>query len=159
MIPFKGEAHLVLRSGGARSLTRRMDGAPGRILVGGEAAHFHRRLTDFLKREARHALTARVENYCARLERRCKSIRVGDTKTRWGSCSSDGALAFSWRLIMAPPEILDYVAAHECVHLIHMNHSPAFWRKVASLGVDARQAESWFRAHGAELFSYAGANH
>ncbi len=153
-IPFQGAPHRIVRNGGPRAPVRVDHDLIPVIRVGGEPEHLNRRLVDWMKSEARRELTARVDRYCTQLDRKRRSIRVRDTRTRWGSCSSDGALSFSWRLIMAPPDILDYVAAHECVHLIHMNHSPAFWRQVAALGVDARAAENWFEDNGAELFTY-----
>lgn len=153
-IPYQGVQHRILRNGGPRSPVRVDNELLPVIRVGGEEAHLNRRLIDWMKAQARQELTERVDIYCERLERKRSSLRIRDTRTRWGSCSSDGVLSFSWRLIMAPPAILDYVAAHECVHLIHMNHSPRFWRQVAALGVDARGAENWFKIHGGELFAY-----
>ncbi|HBS33364.1 MAG TPA: M48 family peptidase, partial [Parvularcula sp.] len=89
--------------------------------------------------------------------RRRGAISIRDTRSRWGSCARDGALSFSWRLIMAPPEILDYVAAHECAHLVHLNHSPAYWRLLRSLDVDVRAARDWFAANGQRLYAYGAA--
>ena len=153
-IPYRGVDHLIINSGGLRAPVRLDQEYMPVIRVGGEPAHINRRITDWLKREARRELLDRVDYYCARLEKKRGPVKIRDTRTRWGSCSSDGVLSFSWRLILAPHFILDYVAAHECVHLIHMDHSPAFWRKVANLGVDARAAANWFDANGAALFSY-----
>lgn len=158
IVPFFGEPHVIRRGGGPRAPVRVAAGPPPSIHAGGEEAHLNRRITDWMKREARKALADRVDAYCKALGKTRRAIRIRDTRTRWGSCSSDGSMSFSWRLIMAPPPILDYVAAHESVHLVHMNHSPAFWRKVATLGVDARGAETWFRNHGAALFSYGAPN-
>lgn len=153
-IPFQGENYTIVREGGPRSPVQIDRGEPLVIRVGGDAAHLNRRLVDWMKREARTTLTERVDYYCARLEKSRRAIRIRDTRTRWGSCSSDGVLSFSWRLILAPPDMLNYVAAHECVHLIHMDHSPAFWRRLATLGVNARQAANWFDDKGGELFAY-----
>ncbi len=153
-VPFQGENYTIVHEGGPRSPVQVDSGEPLVIRVGGDAAHLNRRLVDWMKREARTKLTERVDYYCARLEKRRRAIRIRDTRTRWGSCSSDGVLSFSWRLILAPPDMLDYVAAHECVHLIHMDHSPAFWRRLAALGVNARQAANWFDDKGGELFAY-----
>lgn len=152
--PFRGKPHLIRRHGGPRAPVRVDDGAAPTIHVGGDDAHLNRRLTDWMKRQARRDLTERVDHYCRLLDKKRGAIRIRDARTRWGSCSSDGTLSFSWRLIMAPPAILDYVAAHECAHLIHMDHSPAFWRRLATLGVDARAAENWFKKNGAALFSF-----
>ena len=153
-IPFCGVDHLILNSGGLRAPIRVEHEYLPIIRVGGEPAHINRRLTDWLKSQARQKLVERVDYYCERLGKRRGSLKIRDTRTRWGSCSSDGTLSFSWRLILAPPAILDYVAAHECVHLIHLNHAPAFWRQLAALDVDARAAANWFDNFGTTLFSY-----
>jgi predicted metal-dependent hydrolase len=81
-------------------------------------------------------------------------VTVRDQKSRWGSCSASGDLSYSWRLIMAPPFILDYVAAHEVAHRLHMNHGPRFWRLLMTHNPDVRRARAWFKAHGAELHRY-----
>jgi len=153
-IPYRGALHTILRSGGPRKPVEIDTEFLPTIRVGGDEVHLNRRLTDWMKRQAREILIERVDHYCARLDKKRGAICIRDTRTRWGSCSSDGALSFSWRLIMAPPEILDYVAAHECVHLMHMNHSPAFWRQLAALGINSRAAANWFNDKGAALFSY-----
>ena len=78
-------------------------------------------------------------------------ITIRDQKTRWGSCSARGTLSFNWRLMLAPPTILDYVVVHELCHLTHMNHSAAFWQKVESVYPDYRTARKWLKDHGQEL--------
>lgn len=78
-------------------------------------------------------------------------ITIRDQKTRWGSCSSKGTLSFNWRLMLAPPAILDYVVVHELCHLTHMNHSPAFWQAVEAAYPDYRSARAWLKEHGSEL--------
>ena len=152
--PLRGAVHELTRCGGPRSPARIEDGSPPRFIIGGDAEHTNRRVIDWMKREAKKAFTERADHYCARISRQRKALRIRDTRTRWGSCSSDGVISFSWRLIMAPPEILDYVAAHECVHLIHLNHSVAYWRDLAKLGVDARRADRWLKNEGHRLFSF-----
>ena len=152
--PFRGIPHRIVNEGPSRKPVQKIDGQPPRLVVGGEAAHLNRRVSDWLKRQARMALQERVDAHCRTLGKTYKRILVRDTRSRWGSCSSDGVLSFSWRLILAPPDILDYVAAHECAHLIHLNHSPAYWRVVASLEVDANAARLWFDRHGAELHAW-----
>ncbi|MEO1253144.1 MAG: SprT family zinc-dependent metalloprotease [Pseudomonadota bacterium] len=152
--PLRGVLHDIRQDEVSRRPVRRCDEHGPAILVSGEPAHANRRIVDWMKREARRDLEAAVDLFCARLDRARRPIRVRDTRTRWGSCTSDGTMSFSWRLIMAPPEILTYVAAHECAHLAHMNHSPAFWRVVRALGVDAARGESWLDEHGPGLFAY-----
>lgn len=153
-IPFKGVDHFILRDPDRRIGVRLDQDVPPAIRVGGASEHLNRRVADWLKREARKELTDRVDHYCAQLSRKRGALRVRDTKTRWGSCSSEGDLSFCWRLILAPPEILDYVAAHECAHLIHLDHSPAFWRLVKTLGPDPHSAARWLTANGPTLFTY-----
>ena len=116
------------------------------------------RATRFIKKEAKAALEDAVARHCATLPAKAARITVKDTRSRWGSCTADGRLSFSWRLICAPPDVLDYVAAHECAHLIHMNHSQAFWRLLATLDVDARAASDWFRDNGQALFAYGASS-
>lgn len=123
----------------------------GSLVVGSGAAHLNRRVVDWLKSAARQRLTARVDAHVEKLGAVRGRIVIRDPASRWGSCSSTGALSFSWRLILAPPEMLDYVAAHEVAHLLHMNHSPRFWRVVAALGADAAAARRWFARHGMSL--------
>lgn len=149
--PYRGVFHTIIAEGAARAPVRRIDGSAPALLVGGDPPHLNRRLTQWLKAEARREIGARVGEYSARLDRHAVSIQIRDSRSRWGSCSSTGALSFSWRLILAPPSMLDYVAAHECAHLVRLDHSPAFWRTVESLGVDAKAARTWFAAHGASL--------
>lgn len=78
-------------------------------------------------------------------------ITIRDQKTRWGSCSARGTLSFNWRLMLAPPAVLDYVVVHELCHLTYMNHSPAFWQAVANVCPDYRTHRKWLKDHGHEL--------
>ncbi|MEM6729737.1 MAG: M48 family metallopeptidase, partial [Pseudomonadota bacterium] len=105
----------------------------------------------FLKLLARDRLTAASDAYAARLGRSYTRLTLRDTRSRWGSCSSTGGLSYSWRLAMAPPDVLSYVAAHEVSHLAQMNHSPAFWATVARLMPGYEAPRAWLRAHGAAL--------
>lgn len=153
-VPFQGVDHVIIHDENLRAAARLDNDLFPAIRVGGRTEHLNRRVTDWLKREARKRLTDRADYYCNALGKKRRGIRIRDTKTRWGSCTSDGDMSFCWRLIMAPSDILDYVAAHECAHLIHLNHSPAFWRVVRDLGVDARGAARWLGDHGPSLFTY-----
>jgi len=103
LFPYRGQTHEIIREGGPRAPVRRRDGAPPKLIVGGEEVHLNRRLTDWLKRQARQALTEKTDLYCSLIGRKRRALRIRDTRTRWGSCASDGALSFSWRLILAPP--------------------------------------------------------
>ena len=107
-----------------------------------------RRVEAFLKLRARDRLAAASDRYAAAVGRSYSRLSLRDTRSRWGSCSSKGGLMYSWRLIMAPPEVLDYVAAHECAHLVEMNHSAAFWDVVARLMPDYDVHRRWLKANG-----------
>lgn len=110
-----------------------------------------RRVKVLLQTMARTHLAAAVDHYAQALGKQPAKLTLRDTKSRWGSCSSRGDLMFSWRLIMAPPEVLDYVAAHEVAHLRHMDHSPRFWSQVAALMPDYAPRRDWLRREGAAL--------
>ncbi|NOC83617.1 DUF45 domain-containing protein [Ruegeria sp. HKCCD6228] len=113
-----------------------------------------RRLARFLKELARDRLIGACDDYAAMLGRSYSTLSLRDTRSRWGSCSSQGGLMFSWRLILAPSEVLHYVAAHEVAHLVEMNHSPAFWEQVERIFGPCQQPRRWLRDNGAELHRY-----
>ncbi len=122
--------------------------------VAGRPEHCPRRLKDWLARTAKADLEERVKHHATALGVSYRRVSVRDQVSRWGSCSSSGTLSFSWRLILAPPEILDYVAAHEVVHLREMNHGPAFWSLVSKLCPDFKAAEHWLTNEGPDLHRY-----
>ncbi|MGD9614084.1 MAG: M48 family metallopeptidase [Alphaproteobacteria bacterium] len=124
------------------------------IRVRGGPEHIARRVRDHLVRLAARQLTVRARLHAARLGATVTRVTVRDTKSRWGSCSSSGALSFSWRLILTPERVLDYVVAHEVAHLIEMNHSPRFWKLVRALVADPAAQRAWLKQHRAELLSY-----
>ena len=147
----RGEPCRIVHRGG-RGLARFRSGPEtGELSVTGDVAHLSRRVTDFLKREARGDFTAAVERHTARLGKPHAGLRIGDARSRWGSCTAKGVLTFSWRLILAPPYVLDYLAAHEVAHLAEMNHGPRFWALVRRLDPDHDQARQWLRLNGAGL--------
>ena len=153
--PLRGVEHRILHRPGARGIVwvEKGEGEPS-LCVAGERPHVARRVTDFLKREAMKDLEAAVARHARTLRVQPKRIAVRDTVSRWGSCSSSGRLSFSWRLILAPPFVLDYLAAHEVAHMVHMNHSAKFWSLVRRAFPDVDRAEAWLRAHGASLHRY-----
>jgi predicted metal-dependent hydrolase len=108
----------------------------------------------WLRALARERLVAASDRHAAALGRRYSSLRLRDTRSRWGSCSSTGALMYSWRLVMAPHAVLDYVAAHEVAHLAHMDHSPAFWAVVAELCPQHAHHRRWLREKGGALHRF-----
>lgn len=150
-VPLLGVPHPVRHVPGAR---RGVWVEDGEILVSGLPEHVGRRTADFLKTEAKRLIAPRAQDMATRLGRKPGRITVKDTKSRWGNCSSSGDLAFSWRLVLAPEQILDYVVAHEVAHLVQMNHSPAFWAVVESLVGDHRPARRWLKINGAGLHRF-----
>ncbi len=124
------------------------------LYVSGEPQHHSRRIADWLKRQARADITTAAHDYGDKMGVVIKRISIRDTTSRWGSCSSQGALSFSWRLILAPPFVLDYVCAHEVAHLLEMNHSDRFWAHVDTHCPHTRQAKKWLKANGRSLHRY-----
>jgi hypothetical protein len=152
-LPIRGVTHEIAGSGRIRGRVEVTPGEPPLVTVpGGE--HLARRLTDWLKAEARADLSVSVRRHASNLDVRPTSIKLRDQSSRWGSCSSAGALNFNWRLILAPDYVLDYVAAHEVAHLIEMNHSRAFWRTLERTLPDMERGRAWLKAHGRNLHRY-----
>lgn len=112
------------------------------------------RIKRYLIELARERITELADEKCALLRRRYKSIAIRDTVSRWGSCSSDRALSFSWRLVFAPKNVLDYVVAHECSHLVHMDHSDNFWSVCESISRDFEASIEWMQINGHTLMRY-----
>jgi predicted metal-dependent hydrolase len=155
-IPLRGEPHRIVHKPRTRgTVWTELDGGGQAIIcVAGGAQHIARRVRDFLKREAKRDLTVATKRHAAVLDVAIDRIGVRDTMSRWGSCSSDGALSYSWRLIFAPAFVLDYLAAHEVAHCRELNHSVRFWRVVDQLTPERRRAEAWLKAHGNSLHRY-----
>ena len=151
VIPFQGEPHRIEHAPDGRGVIERADGV---LRVYGQREHLPRRLRDWLRREAGAAITPLALAKAETVGRRVRRVSLRDPRCRWGSCSAEGRLSFSWRLILAPPMALDYVVAHEVAHLVEMNHSPAFWRVVDTLTPHAREAKRWLRANGESLHAY-----
>ena len=126
----------------------------GAIVVPHDPATVAPRIKALLKLKARDALAAMSDHYASVLGRSYTRISLRDTRSRWGSCSSEGVLMYSWRLIMAPDDVLNYVVAHEVCHLAEMNHSAAFWGHVAELMPDYQVHRRWLRENGNELHRY-----
>ena len=121
------------------------------ILVTGDAAHLARRVRDHLRERARCELLARARRLADSIERKVARLSIRDTRTRWGSCSSTGNLCFSWRLVFAPEDVIDYVVAHEVAHLVHINHGKRFWRLVERLSPGAERQRLWLNRNRAQL--------
>ena len=155
MMPIRGQEHMIVHRPGERGVVWIEASMRGPLLcVSGETPHIARRVVDFLKREAREDLQAAVDRHAKRLAVSPKRIALRDTASRWGSCSSTGGLNFSWRLIMAPTFVLDYLAAHEVAHIVHMNHSPLFWKLTRRLFPETERAELWLKVSGAGLHRF-----
>lgn len=105
-----------------------------------------------LKEQAREVLTKRTDYYKEILKVDYQRIRIGDQKTRWGSCSSRGTISYNWHLVLMPERIMDYVVVHELCHLVEMNHSPAFWKKVSEILPDYEERRKWLKENGGHYF-------
>lgn len=147
-IPLLGGLVRIAAEPGSRAPGRLED---GRLLIGGRPEFLARRVRDFLIARARAEVAPRARRFAAVVDRPVGRISLRDPKSRWGSCSGKGDLAFSWRLILAPETVLTYVVAHEVAHLVEMNHSPRFWAVVDRLVPDADAGRAWLRANGARL--------
>ncbi|WP_422369164.1 M48 family metallopeptidase [Pelagibius sp.] len=151
IIPLFGVDHVVEHDAAAKRGVWRGE---GRILVSGQAEHLPRRLGDFLKREAHREIGQRAREKAARIDRRIGRISLRDTRSRWGSCSSRGDMNFSWRLVLTPDYVLDYVVAHEVAHLMELNHSQRFWRLTDSLTPEMERAKDWLSREGGRVHRY-----
>lgn len=151
-VPVLGVDHRI-------ELTGKLRGLAESVVVDGEAVlkisgapeHVARKVSEHLKREARRMLDPLVRGHAATVNRKVRAIAYKDTKSRWGSCSSDGNLSFSWRIAMAPPFVIDYLAAHEVAHLVEMNHGPDFWALCHKLCPRTDEAKRWLKRHGSHL--------
>lgn len=153
-IPLRGAAHLIVASGKVRGTVAHVHEDEGPVLlVPGAPEHMARRLTDWLKQQALVDLQPAVDLHARTLHVKPIAIRIRGQSSRWGSCSSSGRLNFNWRLVLAPPFVLDYVAAHEVAHMVEMNHSPAFWRTVERTLPDMQRGRAWLRSHGRDLMA------
>jgi predicted metal-dependent hydrolase len=156
-MPLRGEPHTIAFTGAARtriiSIARANDQRPTIVVPGGKDLAASR-LMRWLFDEAHRDLEASVARHTRLLSLKAKRIVVRDQTSRWGSCSTTGALSFSWRLILAPTFVLDYVAAHEVAHLAEMNHGPKFWALVKKIRPDFETAKQWLQVLGPDLHRY-----
>ena len=153
-VPLFGEPHRIRHCGDRRGTVWRES---GEIHVAGQPEHLPRRLRDWLTAQLRARLIPLVHAKAARVERPVRRITLRDGRSRWGSCGPDGGLSFSWRLVFAPPEVLDYLVAHEVAHLVHLNHGPCFWALARALCDGPMEApQAWLKANGEILLQYGG---
>lgn len=148
-IPLEGVPHRIVPGVG-----RVIRAEGGQLQVPGAPDQLGRRLAAFLKIRARDRLAAASDHYAAMLGRGYTALALRDTRSRWGSCTHDGRLMYNWRLVMAPPRVLDYVCAHEVAHLAEMNHSPAFWAVVSRLMPDYETPRRWLKSEGQALHAW-----
>ncbi len=148
LVPLHGALHQIRHSPGGRGGAWLEEGA---IRVSGDPAFLARRVMDFMKAEARRSIGALVAEKSALAQSRPARITIKDTTSRWGSCASNRNLAFSWRLVMSPAFVQDYVTAHEVAHLRHMNHGPHFWKLVDEITPYKQPAMAWLRTEGVRL--------
>ncbi len=153
VVPLHGAAHRIRHAPQLRTTGLRGSAwvEPGEIVVAGELAFLARRVADFLRAEARARFVTLVSHKSAAAGLQARRVSIKDTRSRWGSCAANRNLAFSWRLVMAPRIVQDYVAAHEVAHLRHMNHGPQFWTLVGDLTPHVETACKWLRAEGPRL--------
>jgi predicted metal-dependent hydrolase len=152
VVPVLGVVHRICRElDPAAPPVRIVD---GEIRVRGDPVHLARRVRDYLVAAARAEIAPRARRLAAQIGRGVGLVNLRDTRSRWGSCSAQGNLSFSWRLIFAPEPVLDYVVAHEVAHLVEMNHGPRFWALVESLVPDSAGPRAWLKRHRTRLLSY-----
>lgn len=157
IIPLRGRPHRIAVVPAERSrpvVSIEPDYSPARLVVSGRPENVPRRLKDWLLDEAKADLDARVQLHCKALGVRARRICLRDQQSRWGSCSASGVLSFSWRLVLAPAFVLDYVAAHEVAHILEMNHGPRFWKLVQKSVPRLEEAKDWLRNEGSDLHRY-----
>jgi predicted metal-dependent hydrolase len=156
VIPLRGVDHRIEHRCGQRGTVWIENGEQNERLlcVASAEPHIARRVSDYLKREVKADLDAASRRAANDLGVTFRRVSIRDPSSRWGSCSTTGVLSYSWRLIFAPPFVLDYLAAHEVAHLVEMNHSRRFWRVVERICPHVARAKSWLDAHGADLHRY-----
>lgn len=155
VVPLRGVDHRIIGTGKLRGRVEAamVEGEPV-LLVPGAPEHQARRLTDWFKDQAQLDLAERTAFHARRLGVTVKAVRMRSQASRWGSCSSSGNINYNWRLVLAPPFVLDYVAAHEVAHLVEMNHSAAFWATVGRTLPDMERGRAWLKAHGRQLMAH-----
>ncbi len=147
-IPILGIDHVITHMAGARRGVWLEEGV---LCVSGDADHLPRRLGDWLRKEAKRRLSELALQKAQMLDVQIGRVTVRDTTSRWGSCAHDGSLNFSWRMIMAPEFVFDFIVAHEVAHILERNHGPRFHAVVHTLTPHEEQAEAWLGAYGGRL--------
>ncbi|MES5100988.1 M48 family metallopeptidase [Agrobacterium sp. BA1120] len=153
IISIRGVAHRIEHTGTLRGVTQLAKNAEDEAVlrVSGSPEHMGRRIATFLKKEARSDLERLVAFHAKAVGKPVRSISMKDTRSRWGSCSHEGNLSFSWRIVMAPETVIDYLAAHEVAHLREMNHGPKFWALCEKLCPHTEASKAWLKRNGSQL--------
>ena len=160
VVPAIGDGATLMLRGKPLALRHRAELRASRLVhqdggdelhIGGQAQFMGRRVKDFLVREARRDLAVAVERHAERVGLRPRAMAIKDTSSRWGSCTADRRLSFSFRIVMAPPEVLDYLAAHEVAHFVHMNHGDGFWALCRELCPGTERGRRWLKREGTGL--------
>jgi predicted metal-dependent hydrolase len=157
-VPVLGVDHRIVQDTSARFPTCFAAGADGPEILVGKTEFPENRVIDFLRAEAHKHFAVLTREKAAQIGQRLASVTVKDTTSRWGSCTHDGHINYSWRIIMAPPEIADYLVAHEVSHLAEMNHGPRFWRLCRTIsGIPPDRADAWLKRNSQRLHRYGPA--
>lgn len=153
MIKIRGIEHRIIHLAALRGTTRQAQDENGQpvLIIHGDIQHLGRRIADYLKKLAKTDIHALVMVHSSRIGKAANSVRFKDTTSRWGSCTSKGDLSFSWRIMMAPGTVINYLVAHEVAHLIEMNHGPDFWALCTRLCPDTPTARAWLKKNGSAL--------
>ena len=157
-VPFRGRVHTIEHRPGLRRRAWIEGDEPPVLCVSGLLAAVSETVATFFRHEARSDLAEATHRHALSVGRPVRGLTLRDTRSRWGSCTARGTLNFSWRLVLAPPHVLDYLAAHEVCHLVHMNHGAAFWALLERLAPRTAEAERWLKQNGARLHLY-GVSH
>lgn len=150
-VPLRGVEHELVYKHGRKPAWIEQDLLPRLVVQAPDVALFEGRVLRYLKDQARTDLIDRVATHAVTLGVKPERLQVKELRSRWGSCSVDGVLSFSWRLVLAPPFVLDYLAAHEVAHLREMNHSRRFWALVKKCMPDYEAGRDWLHENGSKL--------
>ena len=151
LIPVLDVPHIIYHAPDARRGVWREE---GRLYVSGKAEHLPRRVRDWFKDESLRIISPLAHKLAQRIDSNISHISIRDPRSRWGSCSQDGRLSFSWRLLMAPDHVVQYIVAHEVAHLRELNHSEQFWQTVEILTEHRDKATLWIKQFGLDLHRY-----
>lgn len=153
-IPILGADRIIRIENAAHFKTTDIQLLPAELIVRTNKDDPASRIERYLKNLVKEKIEEMAKAKALDIGKPIRTISIRDTKSRWGSCSEDGKLSFSWRLIFAPSLAMDYVVAHEVAHLVHLNHGQRFWNLCRNLSIDFVEGEYWMRNHGHELMRY-----